>query len=190
MNLIKKFLFLDSINNYVSRNISKIKDISIVVLINPHKLNNQIKNNNFYKIINFCKGNKLPFFVSDDYKLAVKTKANGIYLKSSNKRMIFNNFEKKIITIGTAHNQLEYYFKKKQNCSLIFLSPIFITKKHSINKALGPVKFNLITSAWKVKFGCLGGLTANNLKKTRLTFASSIGFQSLIYDKQKKTRLL
>ena len=44
MNLIKKFLFLDSINNYVSRNISKIKDISIVVLINPHKLNNQIKN--------------------------------------------------------------------------------------------------------------------------------------------------
>ena len=97
---------------------------------------------------------------------------------------------KKIITIGTAHNQLEYYFKKKQNCSLIFLSPIFITKKHSINKALGPVKFNLITSAWKVKFGCLGGLTVNNLKKTRLTFASSIGFQSLIYDKQKKTRLL
>ena len=181
MNFLKKFLFLDNINKLISKNIYNIKDISIIILINPSEENNQTKINKFYKIIHFCKTNNLPFFVSNNYKLAIKTKANGVYLTSSNRKIIYNNFKKNITIIGTAHNQIEYYFKKKQNCSLIFLSPFFLTKKYTVNKVLGPLKFNLIANTWKANLGCLGGVTANNYKKIKLTKANSLGFKSLIF---------
>ena len=181
MNFLKKFLFLDNINKLISKNICNIKDISIIILINPSEENNQTKINKFYKIIHFCKTNNLPFFVSNNYKLAIKTKANGVYLTSSNRKIIYNNFKKNITIIGTAHNQIEYYFKKKQNCSLIFLSPFFLTKKYTVNKVLGPLKFNLIANTWKANLGCLGGVTANNYKKIKLTKANSLGFKSLIF---------
>lgn len=181
MNFLKKFLFLDDINKLISKNICKIKDISIIILINPSEENNQTKKNKFYEIIHFCKANNLPFFVSNNYKLAIKTKANGVYLTSSNRKIIYKNFKKNITIIGTAHNQIEYYFKKKQNCSLIFLSPLFLTKKYTVNKVLGPLKFNLIANTWKANLGCLGGVTANNYKKIKLTKANSLGFKSLIF---------
>ena len=180
MNFFKKFLFLDNINELISKNICKIKDISIIILINPSEENNQTKINKFYEIIHFCKANNLPFFVSNNYKLAIKTKANGVYLTSSNRKIIYKNFKTNITIIGTAHNQIEYYFKKKQNCSLIFLSPFFLTKKYTVNKVLGPLKFNLIANTWKANLGCLGGVTANNYKKIKLTKANSLGFKSLI----------
>ena len=181
MNFLKKFLFLDDINKLISKNICNIKDISIIILINPSEENNQTKKNKFYEIIHFCKANNLPFFVSNNYKLAIKTKANGVYLTSSNRKIIYKNFKKNITIIGTAHNQIEYYFKKKQNCSLIFLSPLFLTKKYTVNKVLGPLKFNLIANTWKANLGCLGGVTANNYKKIKLTKANSLGFKSLIF---------
>ena len=186
MNFLKKFLFLDNINKLISKNICNIKDISIIILINPSEENNQTKIIKFYKIIHFCKTNNLPFFVSNNYKLAIKTKANGVYLTSSNRKIIYKNFKKNITIIGTAHNQIEYYFKKKQNCSLIFLSPFFLTKKYTVNKVLGPLKFNLIANTWKANLGCLGGVTANNYKKIKLTKAISLGFKSLIFKGEKK----
>lgn len=186
MNFLKKFLFLDDINKLISKNICNIKDISIIVLINPSEKNNQTKKNKFYEIIHFCKVNNLPFFILNDYKLAIKTKANGVYLTSSNRKIIYRNFKTNITIIGTAHNQIEYYFKKKQNCSLIFLSPFFLTKKYTINKVLGPIKFNLIANTWKANLGCLGGITANNYKKIKLTKANSLGFKSLIYKEEIK----
>lgn len=180
MIFLKKFLFLDDINKLIFKNIYRIKNISIIILINPSEKNNQIKKNRFYEIIHFCKSNNLPFFVSDNYKLAIKTKANGVYLTSSNRKLVYRKFKENITIIGTAHNQIEYYFKKKQNCSLVFLSPFFLTKKYTMNQVLGPLKFNLITNTWKTDLGCLGGITTNNYKKIRLTKANSVGFKSLI----------
>ena len=186
MNFFKKFIFLDNINKLISKNICNIKDISIIILINPSEKNNQTKKNKFYEIIHFCKSNNLPFFVSDNYKLAIKTKANGVYLTSSNRKIIYRNFKTNITIIGTAHNQIEYYFKKRQNCSLVFLSPFFFTKKYTMNHVLGPLKFNLITNTWKTDLGCLGGVKANNYKKIKLTKANSLGFKSLIYKEEIK----
>jgi thiamine monophosphate synthase len=186
MIFLKKFLFLDNINKLISKNICRMKNISVIILINPSEKNNQMKKKKFYEIVHFCKVNNLPFFILNDYKLAIKTKANGIYLTSSNRKIIYKKFKENITIIGTAHNQIEYYFKKKQNCSLIFLSPCFLTKKFTINKVLGPLKFNLITNTWKTDLGCLGGVTTNNYKKVKLTKANSVGFKSLICKEEIK----
>jgi hypothetical protein len=51
---------------------------------------------------------------------------------------------------------------------------------------LGPLKFNLIANTWKANLGCLGGVTANNYKKIKLTKAISLGFKSLIFKGEKK----
>jgi hypothetical protein len=57
--------------------------------------------------------------------------------------------------IGLAHNQIEYYFKEKQGCDIVMLSPLFFNKKYSTNEILGTTRFNLITKNWKTKVGAL-----------------------------------
>ena len=128
MNTIKKFVFLDTINQLISENILKIKNISVINLINPYEKNKQTNINDFFKIIQFCKNNNVPFFITDNYKLAVITKANGIYLNSFNKTNSHKSFGNEIDIIGVAHNQLEYYFKIRQNCKLIFYLQFFSQK--------------------------------------------------------------
>jgi thiamine-phosphate pyrophosphorylase len=89
-------------------------------------------------------------------------------------------FLKKFHIIGSAHNQLEYYFKKKQKCETIALSPVFFNPKYSANRILGIVKFNLISKMLITNLCALGGITEKNIKKINLTKASSVAFQRLI----------
>jgi thiamine monophosphate synthase len=82
--------------------------------------------------------------------------------------------------MGSAHNQLEYYFKKMQQCKAITLSPLFFNPKYSVNKILGVVKFNLISKMWNISLCALGGITEKNINKINITRASSMAFQRLI----------
>jgi thiamine-phosphate pyrophosphorylase len=84
------------------------------------------------------------------------------------------------LIVGTAHNQLEYYFKKRQNCKIISLSPIFYNPKFSKNKILGPIKFNLISQIWNADLCALGGINQTNIKKINITKASTIAYQRYI----------
>ena len=96
--------------------------------------------------------------------------------------MLKNNIKKttKLEVIGSAHNQYEYYIKKKQNCSTIMLSPIFYNKKYSSNKILYVPRFNLITLKWKTNLCGLGGITPENIILINLTRCRSIGVKSLV----------
>ena len=69
----------------------------------------------------------------DDFKTAIKLKTNGIYYSSTNNK-INVPYKSSFKIIGSAHCQREYYFKKKQACEYIFLSPLFENKKYSNNK--------------------------------------------------------
>ena len=125
-------------------------------------------------------------FVENNEKIAKKFNANGLFLSGDNKLIGRGKLEQKLIKIGSAHNQLEYYKKKLQNCNTIMLSPIFFSKKYSHNKILNVCKFNLISQNWKSRICALGGITKNNLKKIKMTKADAIGFISLIKDDSKK----
>ena len=82
------------------------------------------------KIAKACKNKKIKLYISNNLKLAIKFKADGIYIPAFNKTERFNNMEKRNMTIiGSAHNQKEIQEKMKQRCSAIFLSPIFSVKK-------------------------------------------------------------
>lgn len=182
-NKLKKYIFIKDLNEEIKKNIKKLCNVEIII-------NNidfsEISLKRFLEIQNFCQKNKIPFYIIDNYKIALKLKAQGIFISSDNKRIIPNLFlYKKFKIIGSAHNQLEYFFKKKQQCETITLSPIFFNPKYSKNKALNPIKFNLISKDWNANLCALGGILDENIRKINLTKVSSIAFQRLIFGAKK-----
>jgi thiamine-phosphate pyrophosphorylase len=182
-NYIEHFLFFtDCINNNITEQILKFNNISII-----YKAKNTYNNiKELEEIIKFCKKNNIKFYISNNFKLAIKMGADGIYINNEFKNKLF--FNKKInfkVIIGV-HSQKEYFSKSVEKYDFIVVSPIFYNSKYSLNKILNPIKFNLLTNAWGKKIYALGGINLNNIKKIRLTKSIGIGFISLIEDRKIK----
>ena len=176
--LPKIFIFLDHYNNQIFKN----KNFNIGIIYRNYKDSNREKQ--LIKIASACKQNRYQLFVSNDLKLALKVKANGIYIPSFNKTKKFFNLGKKILIIGSAHNQKEIKIKISQNCSAIFLSPVFNVEKS--NKYLDLHKFNYLTYINKIKVLALGGISEINIRKLKLLSIKVFGGISIF---KKKTGL-
>jgi thiamine monophosphate synthase len=172
------FIFCDNLNKEIKEKIIKFKNINFIY----YNENNDYLLSKTLEIQKFCKNNKINFFIIDNYKLGIKIGSNGVYLSSLNKSKKFLNFfNYKFRIIGSAHNQIEYFHKKQQGCSLVMISPLFYTKKYSQNKILGPIRINLITKNWRTRIGALGGVSPVNYNKIKLLNSINIlGFKSLI----------
>ena len=177
MNQYHNYIFLNEINDQLSLRIKKIKNVSIIYYIDDFQLFNE---NNCKRIRNFCKKINAPFYVIDSMNNALKYKATGIYIKANNKRIVLKKYNKLKI-IGSAHNNLEYFFKKNQNCNMVMLSPLFYNKKYSNNNILGTAKFRLISKDWKIDVCALGGINKTNINKIKLIKTNNIAFRSMIY---------
>ena len=134
------------------------------------------------KIAAICKKKRYQLFVSNDIKLAIKYKAEGIYVPSFNKTKNFSNLEKKnIIILGSAHNQKEIKNKIYQNCSGIFLSPIFSVTKSK--RYLDIYKFNYLSQRNNTAIFALGGISEKNIYKLKLLNIKGFGGISLFKKK-------
>ena len=132
------------------------------------------RENELIKIAKACKKNRNHLFVSNDIKLAMKVKAEGVYIPAFNKTKVFANLEKKNIKIiGSAHNQKEIKKKVSQNCSAIFLSPIFYMKKSK--NFLDVHKFNYLASYNNTIIFALGGISETNIHKLKLLNIEGFG---------------
>ena len=101
-------------------------------------------------------------------------KADGLYIPSFNKTKNYSNLEKRNITIiGSAHNQKEIKKKILQNCSAIFLSPLFNVKKS--RSYLDVYKFNYLSYKNKIDFLALGGISHKNINKLKLLSIKGFG---------------
>ena len=158
--LPKAFVFLDQYNSQILKN----NNITIGVIYRNY--NKKENKEELIKIANACKKNRNPLFVSNNIKLAIKVKAAGIYVPSFNKTKRFTNLGKKIQIIGSAHNQKEIQEKITQNCSAIFLSPVFNMKK--AKKYLGLHKFNYLSHNNNIDIFALGGVSEINFRKLKL----------------------
>ena len=144
------------------------------------------RENELYKIAKACKTTRNQLFVSNDIKLAIKVKAEGIYIPSFNNTKTFANLEKKNIKVlGSAHNQKEIKKKISQKCSAIFLSPIFYIEKSK--KFLGLHKFNYLSYRNNANILALGGISEHNINKLKLLNIKGFGGIRLF---KKKTGLL
>ena len=91
-----------------------------------------------------------------------------------------NYHEKKFLIIGSAHNIKEIKIKEKQNVKLIFLSPIFKTKKNK--NFLGIMRFNNLSQITKKPIVALGGINTINVKKLKMT--NAFGFSGISHIKK------
>ena len=67
-----------------------------------------------------CKLKDVKFFVANDLKVAVKLKADGIYISAKNTSLKFLNLRRSNFNLlGPAHNKKEKRGKKKQGCKTI-----------------------------------------------------------------------
>ena len=117
---------------------------------------------------------RYPLFVSNDINLALKVKADGVYIPAFNKTLKFINREKKnLLVIGSAHNQKEIHDKISQNCAAIFLSPVFKIKKKK--NFLNLHKFNFLSNNNKINVLALGGINEKNIYKLKLLNIKGFG---------------
>ena len=172
------YYFIDKYNHSELSCLNK----NINIIYRNYKKNISIST--LISIRNYCKKNRMNFFISNNINLAIKYQLNGVYIPAFNKQINFIKFvlPTDFTIIGSAHNDKEISIKQKQGCDVIFLSPIFKVKKK--NYFLDIIKFNFLTLNKKTKFIALGGINKKN--KNRLNLLNINGFAGISYF-QKKT---
>tara|TARA_Y100000590_G_scaffold428618_1_gene540141 strand:- start:2213 stop:2755 length:543 start_codon:yes stop_codon:yes gene_type:complete len=175
-NFLKKYYFISKFNH---DHIKKL-DKSISIIYRNYSSNPDEKL--ILQINNFCKKNGRKFFISNNFKLALKLNLDGVYLPSFNKEMRSNCYtlKKKFKIIGSAHSLKEILIKQKQGAEEIFVSSLF--KKN--NNFLGLNKFNNLIKHSKIQKIALGGINKENIKILRLLNIS--GFAGISYFDKKK----
>ena len=167
------FLFIDVFHKEHIRKLDK--KIAIIYINYSLKLDKEL----VLKIKSFCKRDGRKFFLSNNFKLAVKLDLDGVYIPSYNTELKINSFSKrkKFLIIGSAHNLKEIKIKEKQGAQIIFLSPLFKTNK--TNKFLGSIKFNMLSKMTDKKLIALGGINQTNIQK--LFLLNAYGFASISF---------
>ncbi len=174
------------INDFNLTDLLKLSN-NINLIYRNYKNQNDVKT--IQKLKNFCKKNKKKLFISNNIKLALNLRLDGVYIPSFNKLVNYGNIHNKpknFEIIGSAHNLKEAKLKKKQGCTEIFLSPIFRTNKSK--KFLGIMKFNFIQLNVNSNFIALGGINQKNFKKLRTLKIN--GFASISWAKKNGLREL
>ena len=161
------FFFLDHYDSFIFNHNTNIG----IIYRNYNSPNRETE---LIKIAKACKKKRYKLFISNDLKLAIKFKADGLYIPAFNKKSRFLNLEKKnFIILGSAHNQKEVQEKIKQKCNAIFLSPLFYLKKSK--NFLGINKFNILSRFNKIDMYALGGVNDQNIKKLKLLYIKGYG---------------
>ena len=158
------------IYSFVSEfNLSDLHQLSKDICIIYRNYDNINHLDNILKLKKYCKNIKTKFYLSNNIKLSIKLRLDGIYIPSFNNKINYiQNYSlpKNFDIIGSAHNIAEINVKLKQKCNEIFLSPVF--KVNKSKKFLGVSRFNLMTLNKKAYFIALGGINEKNYKMIKL----------------------
>ena len=130
---------------------------------------------------NLCRRKGHPFFLSNDAKLAIRLKLDGVYLPSFNRNFnhLAYSLEKKFIVLGSAHSLKELNLKKNQGVKIFFVSSLF--KKNT--NYLGIHRFKFFENFTKGKLVALGGIGESNIKK--LSLLNIAGYAGISFFKKK-----
>jgi thiamine-phosphate pyrophosphorylase len=179
-SLPKIFVFLKEYNPEIFKH--NITNLGIIY----RNYNKTKKKYDLSKLLKICKRKRYKLFISNNIKLAVKIRADGIYIPSFNKN--FSNTRnlgnKNLIVLGSAHNYKEINIKLKQKCSAIFISPVFPVSKRK--NYLGIHKFNFLSQTTKSRILALGGINEDNFLKLKMLKIAGFGGISIF---KKKTGL-
>ena len=157
----EKYYFI----NKLETNVIDRLDKETIVIYRDYSLQ-QINEELVKKIKIYCKKKQIKFYLSNNFKLAVKLDLDGAYIPSFNHNTnhLAFSYKKKFDVIGSAHNLKEIRVKEKQKVSRIFISSLFKKNKNY----LGINKYKLLSNLTNKKVVALGGISKNNIKKITL----------------------
>ena len=161
-----KFYF---INVFKKKNIDKLDNNTGLIYRNYNK---KLNIKEIIKLKNYCKVKRLNFFLSNNFRLAIKLDLDGAYIPAFNKSFKHLNFKtkKSFLIIGSAHNIKEIRLKEKQRVNIIFISSVFKKNKNF----LGINKFKILRKFTKKKVVALGGISKKNERKIKLLNCNGI----------------
>lgn len=172
----KKYFFVDNFDTKILDYQDKQTEIIFRNYTeNPDNLDQLIH------IKNYCKYRRLKFYLSNNFKLAIKLKLDGAYIPSFNKSLRHLNYSlnKDFHILGSAHNLNQIKMKKLQKVRTLFISSLF--KKNS--NYLGIYRFNNLKNLTKSEVICLGGINLKNIKKIK--FLNCRGYAGISLFKKK-----
>jgi len=152
------------INKLDTKNIDKLDKQTTVIYRNYSS--KRAKENLLIEIKNYCQKRRLKIILSNNIKLAIKLKFDGVYIPSFNTNFNHLNYSlyKKFRIIGSAHNVKQIRIKELQKVENIFLSSLFKRNKNY----LGLNKFKLLSKLTRKKIVVLGGVSKQNIKTLQL----------------------
>ena len=179
MTILKKqyYLYIENTNNIDLEKINKRYKFTIIY--RNKKANEKIEL--IKKFRKKCQAKSIKFYLANDEKLAIKIKADGLYVSSYNKKKILKNFKK---IIGASHNNKEINLKIWQGCEKIIFSRLFKTNYENKTTFWGLIKFNLIDN--KKELIPLGGINLFNLNKLNNLNSKYAAFLSEVKKKPAK----
>ena len=169
--MIRKYYFI----NKFDTNIIYKQKIDTGIIYRNYNSQNDL--NTIIKLKQYCKKKGYKFFLSNNARLAINLNLDGMYIPSFNKNINHLSFsrKKKILIIGSAHNNKEIKIKELQKVNTIFLSSLFKRNKNY----LGINKFKLLSNLTNKKIVALGGISNKNLNKLKLINLN--GFAGISY---------
>ncbi len=129
------------------------------------------------KIKEYCSKKKIKFILSNNLKIALSLKLDGVYIPSFRKDFshLSYNFKSNFLLLGSAHNLKEVRIKERQKVRIIFISSLFKKNKNF----LGIYRFKNLSSLTKKLIVALGGISKVNEK--RLKILNCYGFSGISY---------
>jgi thiamine monophosphate synthase len=180
----KYFLIIENIKDIDLKKI-KIRNKFFIIYRNMKKID---KINDLLQFRQKCKQKAIKFYIANNIKLAISLQSDGVYLSSYEKDLRFLNFKKiNFEIIGSAHSFREISLKKKQGCSIILLSKLFLVDYDKKAPILGILKFNNFSRMSKQVIP-LGGIKNQNLNK--LNNVVGEGFAILSELKKKPANII
>ena len=179
MTILRKqyYLYIENTNDIDLKKINKRNKFTIIY--------RNIKTNEKLEVIkNFrkkCQAKSVKFYLANDEQLAIKIKADGLYVSSFNRKKILKKFKE---VIGATHNNKEINLKLWQGCEKVIFSRLFKTNYVNKKTFWGIIKFNLIDS--KRELIPLGGINLSNLNKLKLLNTRCAAFLSEVKKKPAK----
>tara|TARA_B100001121_G_scaffold308653_1_gene333291 strand:- start:16 stop:573 length:558 start_codon:yes stop_codon:yes gene_type:complete len=179
MTILKKqyYLYIENTNDIDLKKINKRYKFTIIY--RNKKANEKLEL--IRKFRKKCQAKSIKFYLANDEKLAIKIKADGLYVSSFNKKKILRSFKE---IIGASHNNKEINLKIWQGCEKIILSRLFKTNYLNKKTFWGIIKFNLIDN--KRELIPLGGINLSNLNKLNSLDSRSAAFLSEVKKKPAK----
>ena len=172
------FCFISDYNKDYIKNLDK----KVNIIFRNYKEPLDIKK--LKQLQTLCKSIGKKIFLSNNIRLALNLKFDGVYIPSFNNKINFinNKHIKNFTVLGSAHNIREIRVKERQGADVIFISPIFKVIKS--NKFLDVKKFNILALSTNRKVIALGGF--NNTNIIKLNYLKVSGFAGISYFQKKR----